>query len=245
MGQFRPAGQVFAVHGVDPEVQAYAMAKYSRSALSMKESLKEISGRRPSSFSTLSTFSMATARLPTWPTWRWPLRSFRSWRPLCWWTSNDGMAGALHALPELQKSGYFIPDFGSDEAQEPSIAPPWNFFLASMTRFTQEMLRYYTGRFRGRRKWRKTSTRARCERGHSTTHVFAAAGDEHVAGQIVKCANAEMQIARLLASPYAEVSSSGPLAAERPRPATRPITCSLNRCGRWWRRSRRPTLVGR
>ena len=34
--------EVFAVYGVEPEIQAYAMAKYSRSALSMKESLKEI-----------------------------------------------------------------------------------------------------------------------------------------------------------------------------------------------------------
>ena len=31
--------EVFAVHGADPEVLAYAMAKYSRSALSMRESL--------------------------------------------------------------------------------------------------------------------------------------------------------------------------------------------------------------
>ena len=30
---------VYAVFGAEPEVQAYAMAKYSRSALSMKESL--------------------------------------------------------------------------------------------------------------------------------------------------------------------------------------------------------------
>ncbi len=29
--------EVYAVHGADPEVLAYAMAKYSRSALSMKE----------------------------------------------------------------------------------------------------------------------------------------------------------------------------------------------------------------
>ena len=45
---FLPAGahtqtDVYAVHGADPEVLAYAMAKYSRSALSMRESLTEIS----------------------------------------------------------------------------------------------------------------------------------------------------------------------------------------------------------
>jgi len=38
-----PSTEVYAIFGAEPEVQAYAMAKYSRSALSMKESLKEIS----------------------------------------------------------------------------------------------------------------------------------------------------------------------------------------------------------
>jgi thymidylate synthase ThyX len=41
---------VYAVYGVEPEVQAYAMAKYSRSALSMKESLREISEQKAEKF---------------------------------------------------------------------------------------------------------------------------------------------------------------------------------------------------
>src|ERR1700734_2540089 len=45
---------VFSVHGADPEVLAYAMAKYSRSSLSMKESLREISSQRAEQF--LNTF---------------------------------------------------------------------------------------------------------------------------------------------------------------------------------------------
>jgi thymidylate synthase ThyX len=45
---------VYAIHGADPEVLAYAMAKYSRSALSMKESLAEISAQRAEQF--LNTF---------------------------------------------------------------------------------------------------------------------------------------------------------------------------------------------
>ncbi len=48
------AVEVFAVYGVEPEVQAYAMAKYSRSALSMKESLKEITAQKAEKF--LNTF---------------------------------------------------------------------------------------------------------------------------------------------------------------------------------------------
>ena len=49
-----PSVEVFAVYGVEPEIQAYAMAKYSRSALSMKESLKEISPQKAEKF--LNTF---------------------------------------------------------------------------------------------------------------------------------------------------------------------------------------------
>jgi thymidylate synthase ThyX len=45
---------VYAIHGADPEVLAYAMAKYSRSSLSMRESLAEIDSQRAEQF--LNTF---------------------------------------------------------------------------------------------------------------------------------------------------------------------------------------------
>src|SRR5271156_754684 len=45
-----PSTEVFAVYGVEPEIQAYAMAKDSRSALSMKESLREISAQKAEKF---------------------------------------------------------------------------------------------------------------------------------------------------------------------------------------------------
>ena len=50
----RDATDVYAVHGADPEVLAYAMAKYSRSSLSMKESLRELNAKRAEQF--LNTF---------------------------------------------------------------------------------------------------------------------------------------------------------------------------------------------
>jgi len=46
--------EVYAIHGAEPEVLAYAMAKYSRSALTMRESLTEISSQRAEHF--LNTF---------------------------------------------------------------------------------------------------------------------------------------------------------------------------------------------
>jgi thymidylate synthase ThyX len=45
---------VYAIHGAEPEVLAYAMAKYSRSALTMRESLTEISSQKAEQF--LNTF---------------------------------------------------------------------------------------------------------------------------------------------------------------------------------------------
>ena len=50
----RVQSEVFAVHGADPEILAFAMAKYSRSSLSMRESLTEISAQRAEQF--LNTF---------------------------------------------------------------------------------------------------------------------------------------------------------------------------------------------
>ena len=38
--------QVYCIHGVAPEVQAYAMAKYTRSSLSLRESLKELNEQK-------------------------------------------------------------------------------------------------------------------------------------------------------------------------------------------------------
>ncbi|HEY4054590.1 MAG TPA: alternative thymidylate synthase, partial [Terriglobales bacterium] len=48
------SSEVFAVFGAEPEIQAYAMAKYSRSSLSMKEALREISTQKAEKF--LNTF---------------------------------------------------------------------------------------------------------------------------------------------------------------------------------------------
>ncbi|SFS08879.1 Thymidylate synthase complementing protein [Granulicella pectinivorans] len=49
-----PSTDVYAIHGAEPEVLAYAMAKYSRSALNLRDSLAEISSQRAEQF--LNTF---------------------------------------------------------------------------------------------------------------------------------------------------------------------------------------------
>ena len=110
-----PAVEVYAVYGVEPEVQAYAMAKYSRSSLSMKESLKEISQQKAEKF--LNTFyfqyghrsiadlahvALAIERLSI-------LAAIAVADEQRW----DGQERSTR-YQDFKKSGYFTPDFGDD-----------------------------------------------------------------------------------------------------------------------------------
>jgi len=111
-----PSVEVFAVYGAEPEIQAYAMAKYSRSALSMKESLKEISQQKAEKF--LNTFyfqyghrsiadlahiALAIERLSI-------LAAIAVADEQRW----DGQERSTR-YQDFQKSGYYTPDFGSDD----------------------------------------------------------------------------------------------------------------------------------
>src|SRR5712692_7100652 len=112
-----PQVNVFAVHGVDPEVQAYAMAKYSRSALSMKESLKEISEQKAEQF--LNTFYFQYGH-----------RSIADLAHIALAVEKLSILAAIILVDEqrwdgqerstryqnFKKSGYYIPDFHGDES---------------------------------------------------------------------------------------------------------------------------------
>jgi len=111
------SSEVFAVFGAEPEIQAYAMAKYSRSSLSMKEALKEISSQKAEKF--LNTFyfqyghrsiadlahiALAIERLSI-------LAAIVIADEQRW----DGQERSTR-YQDFRKSGYFVPDFGSDDA---------------------------------------------------------------------------------------------------------------------------------
>ena len=108
-----PSVDVYAVYGVEPEIQAYAMAKYSRSALSMKESLREISQQKAEKF--LNTFyfqyghrsiadlahiALAIERLSI-------LAAIAVADEQRW----DGQERSTR-YQDFKKSGYYTPDFG-------------------------------------------------------------------------------------------------------------------------------------
>src|SRR5260221_8355984 len=126
-----PQASVFAVHGADPEVQAYAMAKYSRSALSMKESLKQISEQKAEQF--LNTFYFQYGH-----------RSIADLAHLAFAMEKLSILAAIILVDEqrwdgqerstryqnFKKSGYYIPDFGSDEAERTKDCATVEFLFA-------------------------------------------------------------------------------------------------------------------
>src|SRR5690348_5318232 len=110
------ATEVYAIFGAEPEIQAYAMAKYSRSALSMKESLREISTQKAEKF--LNTFyfqyghrsiadlahiALAIERLSI-------LAAIVIADEQRW----DGQERSTR-YQDFKKSGYYMPDFGEDD----------------------------------------------------------------------------------------------------------------------------------
>ena len=114
-----PSTEVFAVFGVEPEIQAYAMAKYSRSALSMKESLREISTQKAEKF--LNTFYFQYGH-----------RSIADLAHIALAIERLSILAAIEVADEqrwdgqerstryqdFRKSGYYTPDFGDDEARK-------------------------------------------------------------------------------------------------------------------------------
>src|SRR5436305_11566091 len=118
---FLPSGarnqtDVYAVHGADPEVLAYAMAKYTRPALSMRESLAEISAQRAEQF--LNTFYFQYGH-----------RSIADLAHIAFAVERLSLLAAIVLVDEQRwdgqerstryqnflKSGWYFPDFEEDQ----------------------------------------------------------------------------------------------------------------------------------
>jgi thymidylate synthase ThyX len=213
-----PQVNVFAVHGVEPEVQAYAMAKYSRSALSMKESLKEISEQKAEQF--LNTFYFQYGH-----------RSIADLAHLAFAIEKLSILAAIILVDEqrwdgqerstryqnFKKSGYFIPDFsgddsGSNEALKAEYCATVDFLFAEYDAFTQEMLRYYTTQVpRPESMAEDAYTRTLRARAFDNSRYLLPLATNTSLGQIVNARTLETQIARLLSSSYPEVRRLGAL----------------------------------
>jgi len=214
-----PQINVFAVHGVDPEVQAYAMAKYSRSALSMKESLKEISEQKAEQF--LNTFYFQYGH-----------RSIADLAHIALAIEKLSILAAIILVDEqrwdgqerstryqnFKKSGYYVPDFHGDESLRPGYCAAVDFLFSEYEVFTQDMLRYYCGRIpRPQEMPEDAYTRTLRARAFDNSRYLLPLGTNTSLGQIVNARTLETQVGRLLSSPFPEVSWLGELLKDAAR----------------------------
>ena len=213
---FLPAGarnqtDVYAVHGADPEVLAYAMAKYSRSALSMRESLTEISAQRAEQF--LNTFYFQYGH-----------RSIADLAHIAFAVERLSLLAAIVLVDEqrwdgqerstryqnFQKSGWYFPDFGSDAPSAKLYSDTVENLFATYQRTTaavHEALRHRVSCPASMKP--EAYDRTLKARAFDVARYLLPLATNTSLGQIVNARTLETQISRLLSHPFAEVRDLG------------------------------------
>ena len=203
---------VFAVHGADPEVLAYAMAKYSRSALSMRESLTEISAQRAEQF--LNTFyfqyghrsiadlahiAFAVERLS-------PAGRHRPGR-----RAALGRPGAVHPLPELPQIRLVsFPISARIRRASHLYAETINNLFATYQRTTAAVLEALRRRVACPATLKPDAyERTLKARAFDVARYLLPLATNTSLGQIVNARTLETQVSRLLSNPLAEIRELG------------------------------------
>ena len=202
---------VYAVHGADPEVLAYAMAKYSRSALSMRESLTEISAQRAEQF--LNTFYFQYGH-----------RSIADLAHIAFAVERLSLLAAIVLVDEQRwdgqerstryqnflKSGWFFPDFGQDSASATLYSKTIENLFATYQRTTAQVLEALRRRVPCPDTLKPDAyERTLKARAFDVARFLLPLATNTSLGQIVNARTLETQVSRLLSHPAAEVRDLG------------------------------------
>ncbi len=214
-----PETQVYAVHGADPEVQAYGMAKYSRSALSLRESLAELNEQKAEKF--LNTFYfqyghrsiadlahiafaierlsiLAATILVDEPRWDGQERSTR--------------------YQDFKKSGYYLPDFAGDAEAAALYRQSADHLFAEYQHLSEAMFAYLRERTpRPEEMKQEAYERTLRARAFDLSRYLLPLATNTSLGQIVSARTLENQVSRLLSDPHAEVRRLGELLKQAAR----------------------------
>src|SRR5215813_1920684 len=207
-----PSTAVYAIFGAEPEVQAYAMAKYSRSSLSMKESLREISTQKAEKF--LNTFYFQYGH-----------RSIADLAHIALAIEKLSILAAIEVADEprwdgqerstryqdFRKSGYYTPDFADDNARNlyretiERLFADYEKLSAAMFRYLQEVTPKPDEM---RQEAYERTLRARA---FDITRYLLPLATNTSLGEIVNARTLESQVAHLLSHTHREVRHLGEL----------------------------------
>ncbi len=203
--------EVYAVYGAEPEVLAYAMAKYSRSSLSMKESLKEISTQRAEQF--LNTFYFQYGH-----------RSIADLAHVAFAIERLSLLAAISLVDEqrwdgqerstryqnFRKSGWYLPDFGGHTAAREDFSRAMEALFAEYHATSERVFEFLCGQVaRPEEMKQEAYARTLRARAFDVARYLLPLATNTSLGQIVNARTLEQQISRLLSSPQPEVRELG------------------------------------
>ncbi|HET9784241.1 MAG TPA: FAD-dependent thymidylate synthase [Terriglobales bacterium] len=203
-----PNADVYVVAGVDPEIGAYAMAKYSRSALSLRESLRELDEQKAEKF--LNTFYFQYGH-----------RSIADLAHLSLAIERLSILAAIEVADEtrwdgqerstryqaFRKSGYVTPPELADAA---GFAAAVEALFAAYEQVSAGVAAHLADRHpRPEAMKPETYQRTLRARAFDAGRYLLPLATSTSLGQIVSARTLEQQIVRLLSSPWAECRALG------------------------------------
>ena len=209
--QPRNQTEVYAVHGADPEVLAYAMAKYSRSALSMKESLREISSQRAEQF--LNTFYFQYGH-----------RSIADLAHVAFAVERLSLLAAIVLVDEqrwdgqerstryqnFRKSGWYLPEFNAAETAKATYEATVGRLFADYHTVSEGMFEWLKTQVARPTEMKPESyERTLRARAFDVARYLLPLATNTSLGQIVNARTLETQVSRLLSDEHAEVRELG------------------------------------
>jgi thymidylate synthase ThyX len=211
--------QVYAVHGADPEVQAYGMAKYSRSALSLRESLAELNEQKAEKF--LNTFYFQYGH-----------RSIADLAHLAFAIERLSILAATILVDEprwdgqerstryqdFKKSGYYVPDFAGDTDADALYRRTADHLFAEYQHFSNAMFESLRDRTPKPEEMKQDAyERTLRARAFDLSRYLLPLATNTSLGQIVSARTLENQVSRLLSDPHTEVRRLGELLKQAAR----------------------------
>jgi thymidylate synthase ThyX len=208
-----PATEVYAIFGAEPEIQAYAMAKYSRSALSMKESLREISTQKAEKF--LNTFYFQYGH-----------RSIADLAHIALAIEKLSILAAIVVADEqrwdgqerstryqdFRKSGYYTPDFGEAHAARELYTKTIAGLFAEYESLSERVFQYLSETTpKPTEMKQEVYERTLKARAFDVSRYLLPLATNTSLGEIVNARTLEMQVSHLLSHTHTEVRRLGEL----------------------------------
>jgi thymidylate synthase ThyX len=206
-----PPRRIYSVAGVPPEIQAYALAKYSRSSQGMLESIQELTEQKAEQF--LNTFYFQYGH-----------RSIADLAHLVFGLEQISILAAIAVVDEpvwdgqerstryqpFRKTGWHLPQEVRDTPAEGLFAQTADSLFASYQGLSDALLDHLLDAVpRPAEMSDGTYRRTLRARAFDVARALLPLATYTSVGQIVSARVLERQISRLLGSPYAEIRAIG------------------------------------